>query len=397
MPNLLQEDPSFPGPTPTQWTFSIDDWSSSFAHMETRAFNETDLRFAVPGLWLWDIWPVQDDHGMVAQVAGGDLWVMLSAPRTANPDDRHGHARLRLLFRRDGQWRDCGAMLPDNFSPGSREWSGSTRLDPASGKATTWFTATGRRGDDGHGFEQRLFQAVGRLQFNDGLPNIADWHDLNESVASDANLYADTAVTPGVAGMIKGFRDPYWFRDPADGQGYLLFTGSKGGHRSNPAFDGVIGLARAQDRDGFAPFTLNPPLIDSEPLVNEMERPHVFVHEGLYYLFWSSQRHVFAPDARAAPTGLYGMVASALHGPYTPLNGSGLVLANPASEPRQAYAWQVLPGSLEVISFIDFWGVKGRDIDNDPVLKSAQFGGTIAPFARIALDGATSRIIATGA
>ncbi len=72
--------------------------------------------------------------------------------------------------------------------------------------------------------------------------------------------------------------------------------------------------------------------------------------------------------ARKGPTGLYGMVAPSLHGPYEPLNGTGLVIANPAAEPRQGYCWQVLD-TLEVISFVDHWGLHGRDIFAEPDLQ----------------------------
>lgn len=346
-------------------------------------------RALLPDLFLWDIWPVQNDDGTLAQLAGDvSLWVMLAAPRGADPDARHGEARMRLIARRDGGWHDCGNLLPDGFSPGSREWSGSTRLDRASGRVDLWFTATGRRGDSGESFEQRLFHAHGTL--DPQALAITGWRDLRECVANDGTHYADLRVTQGVPGRIKGFRDPYWFRDPADGQGYLLFTGSKSVAQSRSDYDGVIGIATA--RDGVAGFELMAAILDGDQLVNELERPHMFVHDGGYYLFWSSQSSVFAPDAPRAPTGLYGMVGPSRTGPFTPLNGSGLVLANPTAEPRQAYAWQVLP-SLEVVSFVDHWGLNGRDIKTDAAARAEQFGGTIAPLVRIALDGATTRIV----
>ena len=352
-----------------------------------------DICAIAPDLSFWDIWPVQTDDGTLASVAGGDLWVMLSAPRTSDPDDRHRCARMRLLFRDARGWHDCGPLLPDGLSPGSREWSGSTRLDLATGQVTLWFTAAGRRGDDGTSFEQRLFDTVGQLSLDGPSPCITGWSQPTPTVPSDGTIYANTAQTPGVAGRIKGFRDPYWFRDPADGQGYILFTGSKPVGAAQSPYDGVVGIAAARSADGLSDFDLLPPLVDGDGQVNELERPHVIPHAGQYYLFWSSQAQVFAPGGIEGPTGLYGMVAPALFGPWAPLNGSGLVLANPPAEPRQAYAWQVLPGTLEVISFVDHWGLNGRDIAADPVAKAEQFGGTVAPFVRIALDGATSHVI----
>jgi levansucrase len=361
-----------------------------------------NVRPAIADLALWDIWPVQLDEGQVAEVGGGSLWVMLSAPRRDDPNLRHDEARMRLLWKQSGDaqsvhdivWRDCGNLLPDDFAPGSREWSGSTRLDPVTGKLSLWFTAAGRRGQAAD-FEQRLFQVSGILDLSGELPRVTGWRDLTQSVINDGSQYADLAITQGVAGQIKGFRDPYWFRDPADGKGYLLFTGSKPTEQSQSSYDGVVGIAAANDDNGnsTAGFTLLSAIVDADGVANELERPHVFVHDGLYYLFWSSQCQIFNPEGPVGPTGLYGMVAESLFGPYQPLNGTGLVLANPAKEPRQAYAWQVLP-SLEVISFVDFWGVEGLDLEADPVLKARQFGGTIAPMVTIALDGSTTRIVA---
>jgi levansucrase len=360
---------------------------------ETPLISAIQAQPVVAGLTVWDVWPVQLDDGRVADIGGGSLWVALSAPRRDDPNLRHDEARMRLMLRTGDDWSDCGDLLPDGLAPGSREWSGSTRLNPVTGEVTLWFTAAGRRGAVTLDFEQRLFHAVGRLDLSGKLPRIAGWAGLTESVANDGNHYADLATRQGVAGRIKGFRDPYWFRDPADGQGYILFTGSKSAAASRSDYDGVIGIAASRD-DGT--FELLPPLVDADGLANELERPHVIVHEGLYYLFWSTQSQVFSPDVAAGPTGLYGMVAPSLFGPYVPLNGSGLVLANPAAEPRQAYAWQVLP-SLEVVSFVDYWGLDGRAIDANPALKASQFGGTIAPMVTLALAEATTHIVADGA
>ena len=118
----------------------------------------------------------------------------------------------------------------------------------------------------------------------------------------------------------------------------------------------------------------------------------MFVRDGLYYVFWSTQTHIFDHRFAQGPTGLYGMAGPSLFGPFEPLNGSSLVLANPPEEPRQAYAWQVLP-SLEVVSFVDFWGLKGGDIQRDPNLKQSQFAGSIAPSSYLSLQGTTSTII----
>lgn len=340
----------------------------------------------LPDFYLWDIWPLQGPDGTVARIAGGSLWMVLSAPRNGDPDSRHDVARTRLLFSRGGVWRDCGPLFPDGLNPGSREWSGSAVLASDGATVTAYFTAAGRRGESSRSFEQRLFQVRGRLDLGAALPAIGDWEAPVQSVVNDGSVYVDVTHDGGDPKRIRGFRDPGFFRDPADGAEYLLFTGSLAGSASR--FDGVIGLACAEQ--GAVPFRLLPPIVSAEGLASELERPHMLVRDGYYYLFWSTQRSVFAPDVPAAPTGLYGMAGRAVRGPFIPLNGTGLVLGNPASEPDQTYCWQVLP-SGDVISFIDRWGKSERRSG-----MPERFGGTIAPEVRIVLEGERSRLVVSG-
>ena len=150
--------------------------------------------------------------------------------------------------------------------------------------------------------------------------------------------------------------------------------------------DGVVGLAT---RDGFG-WAIEAPLVDATGVNNELERPHIVVRDGLYYLFWSTQAKRFAPGI-GAPTGLYGMVADRLSGPWRPLNGSGLVAANPIEEPTQAYCWWVT-GEGDVISFVDYWGLDGVPRGSDAAFRRAHFGGTAAPFFRLELKGDSARI-----
>jgi levansucrase len=358
--------------------------------MAAPLIKETDIERFCPELDLWDIWPLQLDDGRVAEIAGGSLWMILSAPKLPDPNLRHDVARTRLILRKDGNWIDCGNLFPDGINPGAREWSGSAIFDPAANAVTAYFTAAGRAGQAGQSFEQRLFQTIGTLDLSGPLPVIAGWSTAKQSVKNDGAFYIDLAVDQGIPGRIRGFRDPYWFRDPATGIAYLLFTGSLQGATSD--YNGVVGLAVARNSGGTEGFELLPPIVSADCLANELERPHMIVRDGHYYLFWSTQNSVFAPDGVKGPTGLYGMVGPSITGPFEPLNGSGLVITNPPSEPKQAYCWQVLD-TLEVVSFIDHWGLDGRDPASDPVLNRSNFGGTIAPMLKIKIDGKTTKLI----
>ncbi len=346
---------------------------------ETPLITAADVAPILPGHFVWDAWPLTDPDGRTARIQGREYWMMLSSRAMDDPLKRHDEARIRLIALDGKGWEDCGNLLPEGLTPGPREWAGSAVWEDATGVATLYYTVAGRLGE-GFSFEQRMFETRGR--FKGG--RFAGWTVPTQLFEPDPRWYVDTRTTQGGPGMIKGFRDPAWFRDPADGTAYLTFAGSDA--NSDDSFNGIAGIARREN----ARWVQLPPIVSADGLNNELERPHLIARDGRYYLFWSTQRHVFANAD--GPTGLYGAVADTVLGPYRPLNGSGLVAANPAAEPYQTYSWLVLD-TLEVVSFIDFWGLESRDWRDDTAETRAQFAGTPAPRFRIALDGETARLV----
>ncbi len=340
----------------------------------------------IPDLDLWDMWPLLHQNGQTASICGGTLWMILAAQKFDDPDTRHGHARIRLLLQANGEWTDCGNLFPEGLNPGSREWSGSALCNSDTQYITVFFTAAGTHDNSSSEFTQRLFQTTGTLDMSSDKPRISAWSIPVESVVADGVLYMQTATANHLPGLIKGFRDPTYFCDPQNNESYLLFTASQA--MSPHACNGVIGLARLQHEK----WLLQSPLISADGLCNEMERPQILFKNKLFYLFWSSSKRVFALDGPQAPTGLFGMVAERMDGPWQPLNGTGLVIANPAEEPNQAYCWYVMD-DLSVASFIDVWGVQGRDIKTDIPFRRKQFGGTLAPKLHLQLDGASTRLL----
>ncbi|WP_426260976.1 glycoside hydrolase family 68 protein [Sphingomonas sp. DC1100-1] len=328
---------------------------------------------------LWDMWPIARRDGTTATIDGRHYWFFLAVPQAPDPEARHDVARIRLYSVGADGWRDHGDAFPDGFTPGTREWSGSAWLADDDVTLTMHFTAAGVRGG-GPRFTQRLFETTGRLV--DG--RVTDWSAPVETVRADGHWYAPAEQDAAIDDRIKGFRDPGYFVDPATGREHLLFTGSAAG--ATDVHDGVVGLAT---RDGLR-WAIEAPLVDATGVNNELERPHIVVRDGLYYLFWSTQAKRFAPGI-GAPTGLYGMVADRLSGPWRPLNGSGLVAANPVEEPTQAYCWWVT-GEGDVISFVDYWGLDGVPRGSDAAFRRAHFGGTAAPFFRLELKGDSARI-----
>lgn len=327
-----------------------------------------------PARVYWDMWPLQGPDGMPASLAGREVWMALTAPERGDPALRHFEAAIHWLERTGSDWRDLGPVLPAGPVPYEREWAGSAVL--RDGVVTLFFTAAGTADKPG-GYQQSLWASTAALG-TDGWPT--GWSAPAPLIARPSPLYQLADAHDGAAGTIKAFRDPAYFRDPADGAEYLAFTASLGG--STSAFNGAFGLARWQA----GAWQLLPPLIAADGVNNELERAHLVHHEGCYYAFWSTQSHTFAPHLRHAPTGLYGMVADSLLGEYRPLNGSGLVLANPAAEPHQTYSWFV-DASLQVCSFVDFHGLGGGAIPAEPQAASAAFGGVPAPLLKLAICG----------
>ena len=332
----------------------------------------------LPGFDLWDYWPLQERDGRTASVGGGTFHMLLAAPVGSDPDDRHALARIRLMHHSDAGWRDLGNLIPEHLSPGSRLWSGSAVIDPDHGGFTLYFTAAGHRSERTLSFDQRLFETRAKMLLAGDDILLGPWAAPVESVATDGVTYADDMTGGGAIGTIKAFRDPAWFLDPADGAEYLVFAASIA--RSTSPWNGAVGVAhRVNGR-----WQLGAPLISADGVNNELERPHIVAHEGRYYCFWSTQQKVFAADGPSGPTGLYGMVADRFAGPWRPLNGTGLVFANPVDWPVQAFSWLVL-GELEVLSFIDRPGLSAEP--ENAVVARRHFGGTPAPTLHIALDG----------
>lgn len=332
----------------------------------------------LPEFDLWDCWPLQHEDGSTAEIDGCQYWFFLSSPRIGDPGERHHHARIRLFRYEGGHWTDLGPVLSDDKRPGNADWAGSCVLHDDGRTISLFFTAAGRRGE-GPSFEQRIFACTGELVAGSGPGR---WQTPTELFSSDGELFTVVDQVDGLPGEVKAFRDPAWFRDPATGKAHLLFTGSAA--YSDDPHNGVIGFA-TMGADGW---TLGTPLIDAVGVNNELERPHVLFRDGLYYLFWSTQRHTFSPGVAAGPNGLYCAVAENFEGPWSPANTGGLVVSNPAAEPMQAYSWWVT-GEGEVWSFVDYWGMEGRSLRDHPELQRERFGGTPAPRFRLKFEGRT--------
>ena len=353
---------------------------------------------------VWDTWLLRERDGSIAEVDGFRVILSLTAPADLLPGKRHDVAEIRCFYSRDGRhWRDGGPVF-EGDTLGSRQWAGSALLDD--GRVYVFYTAAGRREESDLTYGQRLVAATGgSVETNgDELSISGPWnHRLLFEPDGEWYERADQS-----RGMIYTFRDPWFFEDPASGETYLLFEGNTpvpegsdacGGDARAQEFNGSVGIARSPTGDptDWEPL---PPLLDAVCVNQELERPHVIVRDGRYYLFVSSHAHTFAPGLEGFDA-LYGFVADDLRGAYRPLNGSGLVATNPANAPFQTYSWLAFPHREEVLvtSFFNYYDYDRPSMDDVALLPEGEqrrrFGGTLAPTLRLALEGDRTRIRGT--
>jgi levansucrase len=354
---------------------------------------------------VWDTWLVRERDGSLADVGGYRVIVALTADSDLLPGKRHDTAALRFYYARDGrEWHLGGRVFPDSTALGSRQWAGSALYDD--GDLYAYYTAAGTRDETELSYTQHLVVAEGgRLVADDDGVRIEGTFDHRSLLRPDGEWYERESQSRG---MIYTFRDPWFFEDPATGETYLLFEANTpvpegsplcGGDAAQQEFNGSVGIAHSPSGDP-TDFELRPPLLDGVCVNQELERPHVVVRDGRYYLFVSSHMHTFAPGLDGYDA-LYGFVADSLRGDYRPLNDSGLVATNPASAPFQAYSWLAY-GHREAVlvtSFVNYTEFDRPSLDDVAFLPEAEqrrrFGGTLAPTIRLRLDGDRTRVVGT--
>ncbi len=355
------------------------------------------------GTYVWDAWPIRDVDGSVSEFDGWVVMVALSAGW--NEVEETGNAfytlsELRYWYTRDGDWRPGGTIFSRADGLGSRQWAGSAVHDAETGEVTFYYTAVGD--PEAPGVEddpaprpvsifneaigrpstvQRLAAATATVAVTDD--GIAFENVGNHRIIGEADgFWYDTHDTYLMGEAVYGFRDPEYWRNPRTGEEHILFTGNAAGLPG--PYNGAVGL---MTRNGDN-WELEPPILVANGVNSQLERPHVVTRDDGLYLFFSTHDFTFAPDV-AGPRGLYGFRSASgdLRGHLTPLNGHGLVAANPVEAPEQVYSFLVLPDG-QVMSYLNvLWGFGQR-----PEYEGREMFGAPAPLFRIALDDDTAVI-----
>lgn len=371
---------------------------------------EVDLEFdlVAPDQWVWDTWPLQNRDGSLAIVNGYRVAFALVAPRSLGWGERHTEARIGMFYSKNGKdWTYAGIPYEYENAKGYMQWAGTAMLDEDE-KVHLFYTATGDRENwDYNGWDKRAVQRLAKTTFD--IETNKDGVELTNEGEHEIILEADgkhyETIEQADSPIITAFRDPFFFQDPNTRKEYIIFEGQAGSDRdyikpenigdeeyrsthSVPEgaekYNGNIGIAEVLDED-VSELKLLPPLLESVGTNHQLERPHMVINDDEYYLFTISHTFTYAPGL-TGPDGVYGFVSNGLFGDKKPMNESGLVIANPAENPYQAYSWMVLPNQ-QVISFI-----------NEPVDENGKvnFGGTFAATLKLKLDGDISKIMKEG-
>ncbi|GLI10888.1 glycoside hydrolase 68 family protein [Paenibacillus tyrfis] len=392
-------------------------WSRQQAEKVTLTKDNTapevniDFDLVAPDQWVWDTWPLQNRDGSLANIKGYRVAFALVAPRTYGWGERHTHARIGMFYSKNGKdWVYAGVPYDENKAYGHMQWAGTAMLDE-NGKVHLFYTATtdmnagGGKAWNEDNWTSRAEQRIAKTTFDisadkNGV-HLTNEGDHQIILQADGKYYETIQQFQNKGNIITAFRDPFFFRDPNTGKEYIIFEGQAGDNyamkpenigdeeyrrtHSVPdraaLYNGNIGIAEVLDHD-VTKLKLLPPLVESIGTNHQLERPHVVVNGDEYYLFTISHTFTYAPGL-TGPDGVYGFYGKGgLRADYKPMNGSGLVVANPASNPYQAYSWMVLPNQ-QVISFVN----EPRDGNGN-----VKFGGTFNTTLKINLSGDKSEV-----
>lgn len=380
-------------------------WTRADA-LKVRFDDPTTTQPLVPGnfpvmndnLFIWDTMPLRKMDGSIVSVNGWSVIFTLTADRSpdnhkdsngnydinADWNDRHGRAKICFWFSKESKnWIFGGRVMAEGVSPTTREWAGTPILMNSDGDIELYYTCVTPGAT--------IAKVKGKISTSDAGVRLFGFDHVIPLFSADGFYYQTEEQN-----KYWNFRDPSPFIDPNDGNLYMIFEGNVAGDRGDhtvtlqdighiPAgYDylggskfqvGCVGLAVSKDKNGNN-WEVLPPLITAIGVNDQTERPHFVFKNGKYYLFTISHQFTYS-EGLTGPDGVYGFVSDSLFGPYEPLNGSGLVLGNPSSQPYQTYSHYVMPNGL-VTSFID----------NIP-LKDGNYrvGGTEAPTVQIKIEG----------
>jgi beta-fructofuranosidase len=263
----------------------------------------------LPDKWIWDFWLVRnaDQHHIF----------YLQAPRSlGEPVLRHKNASIGHAVSSDlSSW----TVLPDALHPGPdgswddlATWTGSAIEHD--GRWYMLYTGINRA-------EQGLIQRIGLAASHD----LVHWekHPANPVLEADPRWYD---LLDPTRWRDQSWRDPWLFRDPADGRLHVLITArARGG---TPDGAGVVAHARSHN---LVEWEVLPPLTRGGDFA-QVEVPQLVRLDGRFQILVSCLAEDHSQErlqrlGGPGRTGTFAFSAKELLGPYTDPDGP-LVASN---------------------------------------------------------------------
>lgn len=390
-----------------------------------------DINSTAPAdLDVWDSWPLQNADGTLAEYNGYHLvFAMAGRPNS-------GENYIYLFYQKVGNnslsgWKNAGRVFKDDdhlkandeiLKTQAEEWSGSATLTK-DGKVRLFYTDR-----QGWNAAKKLYgkQTLTTAQVNLSQPTadtfkVDGLKDLKSVFDGDGKIYQNVSQSINVVGDDHCLRDPHYIEDEA-GHKYLVFeanTGTATGYQETRALynkayyggddnyfntelskllsstnknravlaNGALGIIELNN-DYTVKKIMNP-LITSNLVSDEIERPNVFKFHGKWYLFTATRGNHFTVDGiDASKTYMLGYVADKLTGPYKPLNGSGLVLSSDESYKSRTFTYSyfnILPSDLSSNNVVVTSYMTTRAL-------SATEHTTFAPSFLLTIDGEKTQV-----
>ncbi|QGQ44168.1 glycoside hydrolase family 68 protein [Metabacillus sediminilitoris] len=319
---------------------------------------------------VWDTWPLQNADGTVANYNGYQIVFGL-----AGDPDRGWDTFIYMFYKKIGDtgidsWKNAGRVFKDTdkfksddpvLRNQAEEWSGSATLTE-DGKVRLFYT--NRHGwDPAHNFYGKQTLTTAQINVSEQGSNtlkVDGIEDHKSIFDGDEKFYqtVEQAFGNGDYSDNHTLRDPHYIEE--NGHKYLVFeanTGTETGYQGeeslfNKAYyggsdvffqnekskllqspkkdlaqisNGALGIIEIND--DYTLKSVMKPLVASNTVTDEIERPNIFKKDGKWYLFTSSRGSKMTIDGiDNEDIYLLGYVSDSLTGPYKPLNKTGLVL-----------------------------------------------------------------------
>ena len=262
---------------------------------------------------MWDSW-------FFKQGADTHAFYLQALP-TDNPYLKHdnrvtiGHAVSQNLT----DWKE----LPTVLEPGSGDtwdnlalWTGSA----IERDGTFYMFYTGRNSEGNKMWIQRIGLATTDSK------DLTDWKKYEKNPVLEAREFYEIDNYKNKLGKIGAWRDPFVFYHPTFKKYFMTISARVKGEKKE--YNGCAALASS---DNLLEWKLEPPVF-APRIYDEIECTQVVFHHRKWYLFFSTHAANYEPEFAkkigGPVSGLHGYFANDFFGPYLPVNGNGVVLAN---------------------------------------------------------------------